>query len=898
MNIKHSLVALFLFFSALFLLMPLDAQAIENHLPDPLAGVSDELFATKSLPEYYKYTFVRDLYPGSGQASVVKQGSSKFSVKIPKTNNVLRLFFTGDSLHDSVKISDPLLTITPSKGEKFFLRLNQPTFHFSDLKPGKYLFEIDDLGLDYQYQLNFDLVDWQFGFNQIYLSSAFDLDKNQQQLDNFLSRPSSARKVIITSNIQLLKRLGLELKDINLSKKDDLRISEEMALFTDKILVFKNNEEWKDLFSYHKSALVLSGQYPTKNPVQVIALSPDVTSLSSEGSKDVYQAINSHFTNQKRSQQAVTGVIIIAVLLAMIYLVYRRYQSWDALAKDVRKNSLRITKDNKSRIGILLITLILLGLALLVVIIYLEGSINAYLARRAAEGIAGQPLDYFKIFSSILATMVMMGLLEAWLFYSEIRSWLSKNGQKHIKLILLGFLILLALIIYSLIFTWINLLIQVALVIAITLGVWLLYLYKLKVSFKYFENNNLKKLTSLLMVLIMISPAVYLIRISYPIWKPGQFSIKYQLKVVDGKVKATSGLSIPDVSTSDLGKDYVEAFTPVRFNLSPQLYSEKLKKVSIKAEIENDRPLYIHSITGKGAGDYLFDFPNKRGYRKVFKREDDLTALASKELAGLSEKPKNIEQLIQELKDKQTFEIYNQVSGVERGLFDQKSKINLEKIYTDQLSNSGKQINTFPVNLPAQYYSFYTYFNREIDITISKQDNNQKLGRDVIYLAVYGPNGRLIRHLKLKDDGKLLGKKGPENDFRLKIKGIEKGVYNLVIFDFSGHDSRINKISLNSRYLIVEKDSVNEMTERSHLYDPGSKEPFYSFSKKGYFNPFQSSMNEPGSSSDLLVYYWIDNYKNLVDKISGNLEFTLRSTGGKPSQPIKIKNLKIEYFYQ
>ncbi|GAI15394.1 unnamed protein product, partial [marine sediment metagenome] len=106
------------------------------------------------------------------------------------------------------------MVITPPQGDVFRFRLSKPSHHLADIPVGRYQCQLVDTIKDYQYRLDFDLVDFNYSGPISYLSPGAELDSAYQQVEQFLS--TGSQRILVSSNIDLAKRLGIETKIIKI----------------------------------------------------------------------------------------------------------------------------------------------------------------------------------------------------------------------------------------------------------------------------------------------------------------------------------------------------------------------------------------------------------------------------------------------------------------------------------------------------------------------------------------------------------------------------------------------------------------------------------------------------------------------------------------------------------
>jgi hypothetical protein len=363
--------------------------------------------------------------------------------------------------------------------------------------------------------------------------------------------------------------------------------------------------------------------------------------------------------------------------------------------------------------------------------------------------------------------------------------------------------------------------------------------------------------------LALLAPLLFFVRLTAPAWYPGELRVEKSLDSQRSK-----------------------------FSFKPNLLG-KPDQVLFSAQPNGEEPIYLTTAINQYQKRYLLTYPNEDNYQKVF-TQGDLTVWSQHQLTQQSG-DLTIEKFISQLPRKYSLEMDYSVIRQRAELAEEnKNLIDLTAFYRTDIKLTKDRINRRDLNLVAANFRCFTFLTDSLELKIKKHDLNQKLGRDDLYLLIFGPDDQLVKVVKLEDDNQPPGRLGDQKTATLSLGGLAKGVYSFEFVDLSGGDVIIDQFSLNSPYFVIERETIPSLATIGKLYQPEPESEFLSFSPASYFYPFQRRINQPGSQSDILLYRSIDSLDLRALGLLGQLDFTLINPSG---QRAGLNKLKIKYLY-
>ncbi len=870
-----SLTILFL----LIFLVPISAEAFEEFSRDPLSSIEERLSIEQDSKKDFSYKKQFDLYP-EVEGKAVKKSGDEFSFSIDQKylkknpDSILRINYVSKGLFDSINLPEATLEVTLPDKSKEIVRLSFPQYYFSDLSPGKYSFKVNGIGKDYDYKFDFDLVDWFYNSGQAYISSIYD----QEKLEKFLKQ---GEKTIITSNKEAIDFFGVETEIVSKTDSNDI-VLEALFEHQDKVEIFPD-QSMADIYPTELGSLVVVDDYLSSNGKKstIILISPDLTRLDNSTLANIITSIKNHFElkNRLNTLYWILGLVVVVILL--VYLGYRR----KAKVKDVflkivgRLNFLK--ERYRSVLGkVVIIAIIFIILSILTRIVF---GFDADFLDRVINKI-NIILGTESILDLILGLLIFFVLVEVCLYYQELKDFLKKFAKNNSGSLLLLFFFLFVFELYNLFFKlWPEANIYLV-ILGITIFTWLVLAVDLE---QITLDRWLEKTFKLLIVLALAGLLLKVAFVTEPIWHQN-WQKTFSLSVEEGELKKDNSFNIKKTNRNFNIKDELTNITYLNLSLQPELILKKPDEIRINSEIESSYPVYFKSNNIN----YLLHYPGLSDYRKAL-TSDGLSLYLNNKVDNKLDGVDEIEEAINSLPDSLTLELQSDAIKKTQDLEEVvDSRVNLSSFYKDNLSVDNSQMSETNLNIELRNFQFYSYFKDEIKLSIYKRDLNMKLGSDNAYLVIYDSNNEIVDIVDFEDDNRRIGTKGRLDriDFQKDIEN--EGVFNFMIYDFSGKDIFLKKIQANSNKIVF-SDFPQDRIELNNFYQQDQRSILFSADKKYYFNPFKKEILKPGNQADILVYSEIESFDPQELKTKSQLDFSLRAE----EENFSLKNLEIIYEY-
>ncbi len=834
---------LFSFLVFLFLFFPKNSSALEEHRPDPLSDIHDNVFGGEVTFSGFDYSFFKNVSPIRHGKRRARKSGEKFITNLSEevSNKVLKIEFAGESVYDNPSIEDPVLNIVGPKGDSFSVKLNKPEIYISCLSQGRYTYEVKGIGMGYKYAFDIDLVDWFFAGKVIYVSNSFDAEDNKEKIDKFLDENED--RLLVSANDSLNLKYGLSLESREFSDQANNSVVINLANIKKRLNFISSSSELSSIYSIDEGDLVAG---KTVGDDKLIAISPDLTSLSVSSLKPVLGNISDYYL---KHQQTGLAWRWLAALLAIFILGFFIYTKKISLKSFFRSCWLEFDswRDNNKR-NILFALIAIAFLCFVFAIVYISfGSFGLVKILRAK--LAGIDNKEW-LFAGGLSVLVILGLLTYFEFVWAYFIGVVREYKKAIIYLLLATFSFEA---YNLVFDFYP-----------SLNKYLGYLLAFLLILYFVDSrDSLDKrklllhrhyLNFILVIVVALAP-IYFIWISQPYWQPKPWIKRNIINISDGRVDGSYGFNLTNKkSKTEINSESLSIKGRQDFAILPKLAGVRPDEIDISIDGSNLNLVFLQAKSDDVNKDFLIDYPGLSNYSKVATDGELAVWLNEKSISDELSSIKDVEKFVNSMPSSLSLETSQDLvagsSPLEQGKED---IINLYHFYKEDVSSSS-DLSNYELDVRLDDYSIYSYFKDEIEIEVKKHDLNKVLGSDQANLAIYGPSGDLVEAVKLSDDNRSLGQAGEAKSFRVKLDNINEGVYNLRFYDFSDGDIVLDEISLNSSKLSFDSNYIPNSIDTGHFYRPDKKMGFVSPTRDSYLYPYNRPILSPDNNADILIY--------------------------------------------
>lgn len=870
------------------LIFPSHSWALQLQEPDPLSKIHNKIFIDDKLirSNYFEYEHKKNLNPKNieGLISINPNEKTIFSVNNEQARLVLEINFEGESLYNHPNIIDPELTIRASSGEEISVKLNRPKFHIKGLSADIYQLIIDDKDLGYDYNFDLNLVDWQYFSVFLYASSGFDFSRYQEKIDIFTSNASFGdSKYIISSNPQLLSSFGLSFKNKKVSPEESL----ELEGLGPTITLFESGDDWHDLYPNSIGKIILAKNI-SKNGIntKIVALSPSLTTLSINDLDPFFEQMGDYLIRNNLINYTNWLIFILAiVMMCLIGLNWRKIKHVIiTVFVGLKKKRLLFLA------GLIIIfSLIMAGFLIKREIIPTSTAINFF----------GEDLSKMVnwLHPYFLPIFFVLFFLTVSFYFLEIKNWIFSFSKKNFKLLFIFLTILLFLLLLNLFTKKFMIADQyiLFLILLITSSFLILRIF----NGRFNSQVKISLTSGILIILIALLPILIIGKASMPVWRTYNWQKSFIFEIDKGRIKSSPELKIRTPKKNyKIDQNNLKSFTSLDYRLLPNLFFSKPDSVSFDFNIESMSPVFFETVYQGETDKFLIHYPDIDNYQSSHSWGDFIIHLKNN-FKGKINDSVNIEDFINQLPVTDSIEICPSIIGKEGNLSKLTNNlIDLSELYRNDLVVDPGKTNLIKTNFLAENLNLYTFLDEKLELKISKRDLNQSLGKNELALFLYDSDNNLKEIFELSDDGAPLGKRGELIEYNFSVKNIEKGVYRIFLRDYTGNDSMIEEIEINSPYLVFDTSLASD-TILSESYRKNHRSLFASFNREEYFEPLERELVKSGMGADILVYRNIDSFDVSQIRLNGVLNFIISSskTTNDHFSHLKVNNFEIIYNY-